>query len=105
VALNVATSATQVSFSLPNTGFTGTATPYLTDGTHSTARQSAVPVSGGALNATVPPRSPVTCTTRAGQAEGAGGHRRCGSVEDALGAASGHVRLRGKVSGFNNPWQ
>jgi glucosylceramidase len=63
VALNAATSATAVSFGLQNIGFTtGTATPYMTDGSHSTARQSALPVSGGALKATVPARSLVTYT-------------------------------------------
>ncbi|CAM5311725.1 hypothetical protein SPURM210S_00002 [Streptomyces purpurascens] len=42
VALNAAGSATPVSFGLRNLGFTtGTATPYLTDGSHSTARQPA----------------------------------------------------------------
>ncbi|MET9971448.1 glycoside hydrolase family 30 beta sandwich domain-containing protein, partial [Streptomyces sp. NPDC006356] len=65
VALNAAGSATPVSFSLQNVGFTtGTATPYLTNGTQSTARQSAVPVTGGALKATVPARSLVTYTIK-----------------------------------------
>jgi glucosylceramidase len=63
VALNVGSSATPVSFSLQNVGFTsGTATPYLTNGSHSTARQPAVPVTGGSLKATVPARSLVTYT-------------------------------------------
>ncbi|GAB2976132.1 hypothetical protein GCM10023080_045920 [Streptomyces pseudoechinosporeus] len=65
VALNAATSATQVSYSLQNIGFTsGTATPYLTNGSSSTAQQSAVPVTGGSLNATVPARSLVTYTIK-----------------------------------------
>ncbi|PAZ10373.1 hypothetical protein CLM62_41630 [Streptomyces sp. SA15] len=65
VALNAATSATQVSYSLRNIGFTtGTATPYLTNGSNSTARQSAVPVTGGSLSATVPARSLVTYTIK-----------------------------------------
>ncbi|MFF8968205.1 glycoside hydrolase family 30 beta sandwich domain-containing protein [Streptomyces sp. NPDC014995] len=65
VALNAATGATQVSYSLRNTGITtGTATPYLTDGTHDTARQAAVAVGGSTLNATVPARSLVTYTIK-----------------------------------------
>jgi glucosylceramidase len=65
VALNTATSATQVSYSLRNIGFTsGTATPYLTNGSNSTARQSAIAVSGGSMNATVPARSLVTYTIK-----------------------------------------
>ncbi len=65
VALNSATSADPVSFSLKNTGITiGTAIPYLTDASHNTARQSAIPVSGGSLTATVPARSLVTYTLR-----------------------------------------
>lgn len=63
VALNSATTADQVSFSLQNTGITsGTATPYLTNTSSSTARQAAIPVSGGSLTATVPARSLVTYT-------------------------------------------
>lgn len=65
VALNAGTSDQQVSYSLRNTGIaTGTATPYLTDGSHSMGRQTAVPVRGGALTATVPARSLVTYTIR-----------------------------------------
>ncbi|ANS64779.1 hypothetical protein SLINC_2555 [Streptomyces lincolnensis] len=65
VALNAASSAQQVSYSLRNTGITsGTATPYLTNNAHSTARQTAVPVSGGSLTATVPARSLVTYTIK-----------------------------------------
>ncbi|MET9828730.1 glycoside hydrolase [Streptomyces sp. NPDC006385] len=65
VALNAAATATPVSFSLRNVGFTtGTATPYLTNGSQSTARQSAVPVTGGSLKATVPARSLVTYTIK-----------------------------------------
>ncbi|GEC03577.1 xylanase [Streptomyces spinoverrucosus] len=61
VALNTATSAQQVSFSLRNTGFTtGTATPYLTNSSHSTARQAAIPVRSGVLSVTIPARSLVT---------------------------------------------
>ncbi|PWI20855.1 hypothetical protein DI272_35110 [Streptomyces sp. Act143] len=65
VALNAGTGAQQVSYGLRNTGITaGTATPYLTNGSHSMARQPAVHVRGGALTATVPARSLVTYTIR-----------------------------------------
>ncbi|MFC8515747.1 glycoside hydrolase family 30 beta sandwich domain-containing protein [Streptomyces sp. NPDC057257] len=65
VALNASTTATPVSFSLRNTGITtGTATPYLTDGTHGMAKQPAAAVSSGTLNTTVPARSLVTYTIR-----------------------------------------
>ncbi|MFF5841203.1 glycoside hydrolase [Streptomyces massasporeus] len=65
VALNAAATATPVSFSLRNIGFTsGTATPYVTDNSRSTARQQAVPVTGGSLKATVPARSLVTYTVK-----------------------------------------
>ncbi|MFC4498880.1 MULTISPECIES: glycoside hydrolase family 30 protein [Streptomyces] len=63
VALNAGTGAQQVSYSLRNTGITtGTATPYLTNGSSSMARQPAVAVNGGSLTATVPARSLVTYT-------------------------------------------
>jgi glucuronoarabinoxylan endo-1,4-beta-xylanase len=63
VGLNASTSAAPVRLSLRNTGITtGTATPYLTDGTHNTARQSAISVTGGTLDATLPARSLVTYT-------------------------------------------
>ncbi|WP_405873504.1 glycoside hydrolase family 30 protein [Streptomyces sp. NBC_00005] len=65
VALNASTSANPVTFSLRNTGITnGTATPYLTDNTHSTAQQQTVTVSGSSLTVTVPARSLVTYTVR-----------------------------------------
>ncbi|MBT2423967.1 hypothetical protein J7F01_20445 [Streptomyces sp. ISL-22] len=65
VALNAATSAQQVSYSLRNTGITtGTATPHLTNGSHSTARQPAVAVTAGSMTATVPARSLVTYTIK-----------------------------------------
>ncbi|MFG2130539.1 glycoside hydrolase family 30 beta sandwich domain-containing protein [Streptomyces sp. NPDC048751] len=65
VALNAAADAREVSFSLRSTGITtGTATPYLTDGSHSTARQAAIAVGGGSLTATVPARSLVTYTIK-----------------------------------------
>lgn len=65
VALNTATGATPVTFDLKNTGIAqGTATPYLTDATHSTAQQPTVAVSRSSLTATVPARSLVTYTVR-----------------------------------------
>ncbi|MYT05378.1 MULTISPECIES: glycoside hydrolase family 30 beta sandwich domain-containing protein [Streptomyces] len=65
VALNTATEADQAGLSLRNTGITsGTATPYLTNGSNSTARQASVPVTAGSLTATVPARSLVTYTIR-----------------------------------------
>ena len=65
VALNAAADAAEVSFSLRNTGITtGTATPYLTNGSHSTARQAAVAVGGGSMTAKVPARSLVTYTIK-----------------------------------------
>lgn len=65
VALNAGSSAQKVAYSLQNTGIsTGTATPYLTNGSNSMARQSAVTVSGGSLTATVPARSLVTYTIK-----------------------------------------
>lgn len=64
-ALNAGSSANQVSFSLQNTGISGgTATPYLTNGSSSTAAQSAITVSGGAFTATVPARSLVSYVVR-----------------------------------------
>jgi glucuronoarabinoxylan endo-1,4-beta-xylanase len=63
VGLNASTGAAPMRLSLRNTGITtGTATPYLTDGTHNTARQSAISVTGGTLDATLPARSLVTYT-------------------------------------------
>jgi glucosylceramidase len=61
VALNTASSATSVSYTLPSTGITtGAATPYLTNGGNNMAAQSAIAVSGGAFTATVTARSLVT---------------------------------------------
>ena len=65
VALNAGSAALQVSYSLQNTGITtGTATPYLTNGSNSMAQQSAVAVSGSALTTAVPARSLVTYTIK-----------------------------------------
>jgi glucosylceramidase len=66
VALNAAGSANQVSFSLRYAGIgAGTATPYLTNGSSSTAAQSARSVSSGAFTAAVPARSLVMYVIRA----------------------------------------
>ncbi|MGW3644765.1 glycoside hydrolase family 30 protein [Streptomyces sp. NPDC000878] len=65
VVLNASSGAQQVSYSLQNTGITtGTATPYLTNGSNSMAQQPAVTVGGGSLAATVPARSLVTYTIK-----------------------------------------
>jgi len=65
VVLNASSSAQQVSYSLQNTGITtGTATPYLTNGSNSMAQQPAVTVGAGSLAATVPARSLVTYTIK-----------------------------------------
>ncbi|MBT8227235.1 MAG: cellulose-binding protein [Dactylosporangium sp.] len=61
VALNGASSASSMSFTLANTGVTsGTATPYLTNSGNGTAAQNAIAVSGGAFSASIPARSLVT---------------------------------------------
>jgi O-glycosyl hydrolase len=61
VALNSAGSATSATYSLANTGTaTGTATPYLTNASSSTAAQAGIALSGGTFTATVPARSLVT---------------------------------------------
>ena len=67
VALNAATAATDVSYALQNTGVTtGTATPYLTNGSASMAAQAPIAVGGGTFTATVPARSLVTYVLRGG---------------------------------------
>ncbi|ONI80088.1 hypothetical protein ALI22I_42420 [Saccharothrix sp. ALI-22-I] len=67
VALNSATSATQTSFTLPGTGITtGSATPYLTNGSSNTARRQPIAVTAGGFGATLPGRSLVTYTIPAG---------------------------------------
>jgi glucosylceramidase len=61
VALNTATSASPVTYSLQNTGITsGSAAPYLTNSANDMSAQSPAPVSAGAFSATVPARSLVT---------------------------------------------
>lgn len=65
VALNAATSANEVTFSLRNTGIGGgMATPYLTNGGNSMTAQPALAVTDGAFTATVPARSAVTYVVR-----------------------------------------
>ena len=61
VVLNTATTAQTASFSLRGTGAArSTATPYLTDATHDTARQPRIRVGNGPFTATVPARALVT---------------------------------------------
>ena len=61
VALNTATTAQTASFSVDNVSArAGTAIPYLTDATDSTAAQPPIPVRGGSFTATLPARSLVT---------------------------------------------
>ena len=61
VVLNTASSSASTTYTLSGTGVTsGTATPYLTNGSASTAAQSSIAVSGGSFTATVPARSLVT---------------------------------------------
>jgi O-glycosyl hydrolase len=63
VALNAATTAIQTSFTLPGTGITsGSATPYLTNGSTSTGRQQPITVTASGFNAGLPGRSLVTYT-------------------------------------------
>jgi hypothetical protein len=53
--------ATTTGYGLAGTGVSnGTAAPYVTDGSSSTAAQSAIAVNGGSFTATVPARSLVT---------------------------------------------
>ncbi len=61
VVLNTTTSTMSTAFTVANTGLsTGTVTPFLTNGSNSTAAQTAIPLNSGAFNATVPARSLVT---------------------------------------------
>jgi O-glycosyl hydrolase len=65
VALNTATTAQAATFSLQGAGGFQ-ATPYLTDATHDTAAQPAIPVAHGSFTTTLPPRSLVTYYIPAG---------------------------------------
>jgi len=65
VVLNTATTAQTASFSLNQAGGFR-ATPYLTDASHDTAAQPAIPVRHGWFTATLPPRSLVTYVIPAG---------------------------------------
>jgi O-glycosyl hydrolase len=62
VALNTATSADPISYTLSGTGTANgaTVTPYLTNGSSDVAAQATTSVSGGAFSATIPARSLVT---------------------------------------------
>ena len=66
VALNTATSAEPISYSLSGTGTPdhGAVIPYLSDSSHDVAVQPAIPVSGGSFSATIPARSLVTYVIR-----------------------------------------
>ena len=68
VALNTATSAEPITYSLSGTGTShgATVTPYLTNSSNSVAAQPAIPVSGGSFSATIPARSLVTYVLRHG---------------------------------------
>jgi O-glycosyl hydrolase len=66
VALNTATTADPITYSLSGTGSGTTVTPYLTNASSDTAAQAAIPVSGGAFTATIPARSLVTYVLPAG---------------------------------------
>jgi O-glycosyl hydrolase len=68
VALNTATTADPITYSLSGTGSGTTVTPYLTNASSDTAAQPAIPVSGGAFTATIPARSLVTYDIPAGSA-------------------------------------
>ncbi|MCX3292499.1 carbohydrate-binding protein [Streptomyces sp. NEAU-H22] len=88
VALNAATSANEVTFSLRNTGIGGgTATPYLTNGGNSMTAQPALAVTDGSLTATVPARSAVTYVVRgsdsASRYEAESAPAVCGGTIDA----------------------
>ena len=67
VALNSASSADSVSFSLQNTAITnGTATPVLTNGANNATSGPAIAVTGAAFSASIPPRSLVTYVISSG---------------------------------------
>lgn len=60
-ALNTSTSATSVTYTLPNTGITtGTAIPHLTNTSSNTTAQPSIRVTSGKFTATVPARSLVS---------------------------------------------
>jgi O-glycosyl hydrolase len=62
VALNTATSADPITYTLSGTGTANgaTVTPYLTNGSNDVAAQATTSVSGGSFSATIPARSLVT---------------------------------------------
>ncbi len=68
VALNTASSADPITYSLSGTGTASgaTVTPYLTNASNDAAAQPATTVSGGAFSATIPARSLVTYVIPAG---------------------------------------
>jgi O-glycosyl hydrolase len=68
VALNTASSADPITYSLSGTGTANgaTVTPYLTNASNDAAAQPATAISGGAFSATIPARSLVTYVIPAG---------------------------------------
>jgi hypothetical protein len=60
VALNTASTADPITYSLSGTASGATVIPYLTNAANDTAAQPAIPVSGGAFAATIPARALVT---------------------------------------------
>ena len=74
VALNTATSADPITYSLSGTGTPdgATVTPYLTNASSDTAAQATTTVSGGAFTATIPARSLVTYVIPASAGGGGG---------------------------------
>ena len=74
VALNTATSADPITYSLSGTGTANgaTVTPYLTNASSDTAAQATTTVSGGAFSATIPARSLVTYVIPASAGGGGG---------------------------------
>ncbi|SDT08346.1 ricin-type beta-trefoil lectin domain protein [Actinoplanes derwentensis] len=108
VALNASSSATEVSYALPNTGVTsGTATPYLTNGVNSMAVQPAVAVTGGAFTAAVPARSLITYritgqgTTGRIRSEAAS---RCADVPNSSNANGTRLQVWDCNSNANQRW-
>ncbi|HUZ25650.1 MAG TPA: cellulose binding domain-containing protein [Streptosporangiaceae bacterium] len=75
VALNTASSADPITYSLAGTGTASgaTVTPYLTNASSDAAAQATTTVSGSAFSATIPARSLVTYVIPAGSGGGGGG--------------------------------
>ncbi|HEY1615999.1 MAG TPA: cellulose binding domain-containing protein [Streptosporangiaceae bacterium] len=95
VALNTASSADPITYSLSGTGTANgaTVTPYLTNASSDTAAQPATTVSGGAFSATIPARSLVTYVIPAGST-GAGNTVTVTSPGTQAGAAGTAASLQ-----------